>query len=341
MKKLIKQITLFAPFFLLVLALHSILIDFEVIFPDPTSITEISEEKTQQTVTPKIEFRKGIWSRIDYLSYLLSELGKEDLPVDSTPEETMDAIKRILIGQRILLAVILFYMVLCFSVFVSRMYKAWFYPHLSYILYPISIFWLMTKIFLHISLIVQGHYLSILGLLFFVASYVACILALHSLGKDASETKTFETLRYSSNLEEEGRAPQSQGNGSVFSFILHFIVIIFVGLLIGNLVYIPLFLLQKHYVTEFSIFILSLVLLLSGFYIYNYGKVGGEKTLSGFQNILVSASYLQFRFLRNGFIGLFATLLIVLFIVVLFVLLIFNIDLIQSNMGLFGKGTEF
>jgi carbon starvation protein CstA len=161
------------------------------------------------------------------------------------------------------------------------------------------------------------------------------------LEKGKNDTKTFETLKHSSSLEEEGRAPGPTTSASYLKLFVHFLTIIIVGILIGNFVYIPLFLLQKHYVTEFTIFIFSLLVLLSGFYIYNYGKVGGEKSLSRFQNTLVSIAYLQFRFLRNGFLGIFATILVVFFVTFLFSILILNIDLIQSNTGLFQKGTEF
>ncbi|MDZ4727364.1 MAG: hypothetical protein SH817_14495 [Leptospira sp.] len=337
-KKLIPTIV---PFLLFIVALHSLLIDYEVVMPEPISLSENETIDSANEMRPKVEIRKGIWFRIDYLSFLADELTKEDVPIDTVPEESIDKIKRILIGQRILFFIICFYMALCFSAFVSYLFKAWFYLSLNRIMLWLGIFWSLQQTLIHIRIIPDEKITGILGLIFFLGTFLLTIFAIIRVEKSKSEHSNFEALRHSSSLEEEGRAPEQNASGSYLKLFFHFMIIIAVGFLIGNFVYIPLFLLQKHYVTEFTVFIFSLLALLSGFYIYNYGKVGGEKTLTKLQNTLVSMAYLQFRFLRNGFLGIFATILIVFFVTFLFSILILNIDMIQANTGLFQKGTEF
>ncbi|TGL62107.1 hypothetical protein EHQ58_02570 [Leptospira ognonensis] len=337
-KKLILSIV---PLLLLLVGAHSLFFDYEVILPEPISFSDTTDLSKVENMNPRVEVKRGIWFRVDYISYLIHELESEVLPIDTEPEETVDKLKRILIGQRILFFLILFYMILCFSAFVSHYFQAWFYLSLNRIVFALGMLWSLQQTFLQIRVLADGNSWGILGIIFFLTTFVLSIFALVFLEKGKNEPKTFETLKHSASLEEEGRAPEPTSGGSYLKLFLHFLIIIAVGILIGNFVYIPLFLLQKHYVTEFTIFIFSLLALLSGFYIYNYGKVGGEKSLSNWQNTLVSIAYLQFRFLRNGFFGLFATILVVFFVTFLFSILLLNIDLIQANTGLFTKGTEF
>jgi len=336
-----KIILSLVPVLLLLVAAHSLFFDYEVILPEPISLSDSTELDKVGDMNPRVEVKRGIWFRVDYISFLINELESEILPIDTEQEESVDKLKRILIGQRILFFLIMFYVLLCFSAFVSLHYKAWFYLSLNRIVFWLGLLWSLQQTFLQIRVLADGNAWGWLGVTFFLTTFVLTILALIYLEKGKGETKTFETLKHSASLEEEGRAPEPTSNGSYLKLFSHFLIIIAVGILIGNFIYIPLFLLQKHYVTEFTIFIFSLLVLLSGFYIYNYGKVGGEKTLSTWQNTLVSISYLQFRFLRNGFLGLFATILVVFFVTFLFSILILNIDLIQSNTGLFQKGSEF
>ncbi|BDA77900.1 hypothetical protein LPTSP3_g08300 [Leptospira kobayashii] len=342
MKKHQRLIPILTPIFLLLLALHSMLVDYELAVSEPISVSmDAKEDINLSPPEQKIEIKKGVWFRIDYLSHMISELQKEELPIDTTPEESIDTLKRILIGQRILFFILTFYMLLCFSAFVSFLYKAWFYLPLNRGLFWLGIFWTLQQTLVHLRIATEGGIWAWAGVAFFLTSFVLCILSSVYIEKGKKEPLTFETLKHSSALEEEGRAPVPSSRASYLKLLAHFLVIILVGVLIGNFIYIPLFLLQKYYVTEFGIFILSLLGLLSGFYIYNYSKVGGEKQLSSLQNTLVSVSYLQFRFLRNGFLGIFGLILVVFFVTFLFSLLLFNIDILQTNTGLLEKGTEF
>ncbi|WP_411823478.1 LIC_10230 family protein [Leptospira sp. 'Mane'] len=342
MKKHQRLIPILTPFFLLVLAFHSMLIDYELSVSEPISFSSVTEE-TINSEPPKqtIEIKRGVWFRIDYLSHMIRELQTEELPIDTTPEESIETLKRILIGQRILFFILIFYVLLCFSAFISYLYRAWFYLPLNRGLFWFGTVWTLQQSLVHLRIGSEGQTWAWIGFVFFLTSFVLCVLSSIYIEKGKKEPQSFETLKHSSALEEEGRAPVPTSRASYLKLLVHFLVIILVGVLIGNFIYIPLFLLQKYYVTEFGIFILSLLGLLSAFYIYNYSKVGGEKQFSSLQNTLVSISYLQFRFLRNGFLGVFGLILVVFFVTFLFSLLLFNIDILQMNTSLLEKGTEF
>ncbi|GBF50696.1 putative membrane protein [Leptospira ryugenii] len=336
------KLPLIASILLFLLSLHSILVDFEIEIP--TSVSLVGEEKIEayENLQPVIVLKKGLWYRLDLIQESIRELGSEVVPVDSEPEESVDRLNRILIGQRILFFLYNFYIILCFSAFVTYLFDAWFYLVLNrLVLWPGLLFSIQLTT-VYAKLLATPTFFYIAFFIFFAITFLVSLLALIQIekSKKGKETK-YEALKHSSSLEEEGRAPIPAGRSSYAKLLYHFCIIILTGIIIGNFVYIPLFLLQKYYVTEFTFLIFSLILLLSAFYIYNYGKVGGESKSSQFQNTVVSIAYLQYRFLRNGFMGIFATILVVFFVTLLFSLLLLNIDIIQNNTGLFGKGSQF
>lgn len=339
MEKLKKQLPIFTPLFIAIVILHSLFVDYSVQFPD--YIASETSESVTESMKPKVIAENGVLNRISYLESFLVELESRELPVDTEQEETRDNIKRVLVGQRLLLGLSLFYLLLTFSTAVSYAFRVWFHKSLANVFYPVSLVVLLPKIFFQINLIIQQEVLSYFYFAFLVFTYVASVISYRSILKNKELAEGFQSLQFSSSLEEEGRSPSNTKTGSIFSPIFHVIIIIIIGILIGNLIYIPLFLLQKHYVSEFSYFIFFLLGILSLFYIFNYKKVGGEPNLNNWKNLAVSFAYLQFRFLRNSFWAVFSTILIVLFVTFLFSLLLFNIDLIQNNLGLFGKATEF
>ncbi|MDF3818883.1 hypothetical protein P3G55_03170 [Leptospira sp. 96542] len=342
MKKYLKHFPIFTPLLISIFVIHSLFVDYSVQFDEQSFRSQMEEETPISKPTPpKIETENGVVGRIFYLESFLQNLESRELPVDTDLEETKESLKRILVGQKLYLFLLIFYLLLCLSASVSYWKNAWFHKTLSYVLYPISLFVLFFKIFYQVSLISQGEILPIFMAVLLMITFVASIFSLRQIGKDVSKVEGFKALQFSSSLEEEGRAPTSTKSGIFFTPLTHFLLIIFIGILIGNLVYIPLFLLQKHYVSEFSYFIFFLLGLLSLFYIFNYKRVGGETANKSWQNLAVSFSYLQYRFLRNGVVGAFGTVLIIFFVTFLFSLLLFNIELIQSNLGLFGKTTEF
>lgn len=339
MTKFKTKLPILSPLFIAIVVFHSLFVDYTVQFPD--FIASESSETSLETMKPKVIAEDGVVGRISYLESFLMELESKELPIDTDLEDTKDGVKRVLIGQKLLLALLVFYLFLTFSVAVTYAFRAWFYKTMAHVFYPVSLIVLLPKIFFQLNLMIQKDVFSYFYFGFLAFTYTLTILAYRLTIKDKEPFEGFQSLQFSSSIEEEGRSPSNTKTGTYFAPIFHVLVIILIGILIGNLIYIPLFLLQKHYVTEFSYFIFFLIGILSVFYIFNYNKVGGESQNTKWQNLAVSFAYLQYRFLRNGFFSIFSTILIILFVTFLFSLLLFNIDLIQNNLGLFGKTTEF
>ncbi|XDD45642.1 hypothetical protein AB3N60_13120 [Leptospira sp. WS39.C2] len=334
-----KKSPILSPLFIALIVLHSLFVDYTVQFPE--FISSEPSETNLETIKPKVIAENGVIGRISYLESFLVEIESKELPIDTDLEDTKDNVKRVLIGQKLLLGLLLFYLFLTFSTTMTYVFRVWFHKSLAHVLYPVSLIVLLPKIFFQLNLMVQKDIFSYFYFVFLLFTYIITILAYRTIIKDKEPYEGFQSLQFSSSLEEEGRSPGHTKTGSYLAPIFHVFVIILIGILIGNLIYIPLFLLQKHYVSEFSYFIFFLIGMLSVFYIFNYNKVGGESKNTKWQNLSVSFAYLQYRFLRNGFFSIFSTILIILFVTFLFSLLLFNIDLIQHNLGLFGKTTEF
>ncbi|TGL06442.1 hypothetical protein EHQ43_08490 [Leptospira bouyouniensis] len=339
MTKFKQKLPILSPLFIALVVLHSLFVDYTVQFPD--FVTNENSESSIETMKPQVITENGVIGRISYLESFLVELESKELPIDTEMEETKDSVKRVLIGQKLLLGLLIFYLFLTFSTAVTYSLRAWFHKSMAHVLYPVSLIVLLPKIFFQLNLMVQKDTLSYFYFVFLVLTYITMIISYRTIIKDKEPFEGFQSLQFSSSLEEEGRSPSNTKTGTYLAPVFHILVIILIGILIGNLVYIPLFLLQKHYVSEFSYFIFFLIGLLSVFYIFNYKKVGGESKNANWQNLAVSFAYLQYRFLRNGFLSIFSTILIILFVTFLFSLLLFNIDVIQNNLGLFGKTTEF
>lgn len=155
---------------------------------------------------------------------------------------------------------------------------------------------------------------------------------------ESSAFKFNSLLLASYNDEENNARPAIKGIGvevkkesSFFKIASHFLYIIFSGIFIGNVIYIPLFSLQKHYSAEFGILLFVLLILLSIFYVRNYYKIGREEELSTTSNVLVSLSFLQYRFIKNLFFILISTIGVIVFITCLFLLLTMNTVILKNQ----------
>ncbi len=197
--------------------------------------------------------------------------------------------------------------------------------------------------FTYISPIISGISFFIYGLI--IAGYFWLIYRLNRFLKltETSASKFNSLLLASYNDEENNARPAIKGIGvetkkesSFFKIALHFFYIIFSGILIGNIVYIPLFSLQKHYTAEFGVLLFALLILLSIFYVRNYYKIGKEEELSTTRNVLVSLSFLQYRFIKNLFFVLLSTVGVIVFITCLFLLLTMN-TIILKNQNIIDK----
>ncbi|TGL27452.1 LIC_10230 family protein [Leptospira bourretii] len=321
MEKIKKRLPIITSAFIAIILIHSLFVDYTVQFPDYIA-TEPSDS-AMESMKPQVVAENGVLNRISYLESFLVELESRELPVDTEQEDTKENIKRVLVGQKLLLGLSLFYLLLAFSTAVSYAFRAWFHKTLANVFYPVSFVVLAPKVFYQLNLAMQQEIFSYFYFIFLIFTYGISVISYRLILKNKELAEGFQSLQFSSSLEEEGRSPSNTKTGSIFAPVFH------------------VFLLQKHYVTEFSYFIFFLLGILSLFYIFNYKKVGGEPNSSNWKNLTVSFAYLQFRFLRNGFLSLFSTILIVFFVTFLFSLLLFNIDLIQNHLGLFGKATEF
>jgi hypothetical protein len=143
-------------------------------------------------------------------------------------------------------------------------------------------------------------------------------------------------------LDEEGKKPTQKISWNPFRVGYHFLMIILVGLIIGNILYIPLFLLQKHYSNEFGLLIVGLVIALFAFYIKNYYQVGKSSALSKFQNLMGSFAFLQYKFIMNLALGVGVAVSVVVFISILFVILLGNSEILKHpGIGIIEKPEEF
>jgi hypothetical protein len=155
---------------------------------------------------------------------------------------------------------------------------------------------------------------------------------------ETSPSRFNALLLASYNDEENNARPAIKGIGvevkkesSFLKIASHFLYIIFAGVFIGNVVYIPLFSLQKHYSSEFGVLLFVMLILLSIFYVRNYYKIGREEDISTSRNVLVSLSFLQYRFIKNLLFILLSTIGVIVFITCLFLLLTMNTVILKNQ----------
>lgn len=157
------------------------------------------------------------------------------------------------------------------------------------------------------------------------------------LSEVSSDYKFNSLLLASFNDEENNARPtikaasgEIKKESSFLRIAGHFLLIIFSGVFVGNVIYIPLFSLQKHYTSQFGILLIVMLLLLCIFYVRNYYKIGREEGLSVTKNILVSLSFLQYRFLKNFFFIILSTVGVLVFITCLFLLLTMDTVILKN-----------
>ncbi|HMV41886.1 MAG TPA: hypothetical protein PK079_23835 [Leptospiraceae bacterium] len=178
----------------------------------------------------------------------------------------------------------------------------------------------------------------IYGLVYVLYLWLVYRLSLYLKLVDTSDYKFNALLLASFNDEENNARPTIKALGAAepkkeSSFLKiagHFLLIIFAGVFVGNVVYIPLFSLQKHYTSQFGILLIVLLFLLCIFYVRNYYKIGKEEGLSVTRNILVSLSFLQYRFLKNLFFIVLSTVGVLVFITCLFLLLTMDTVILKN-----------
>ena len=337
-----KKIILFISVLILLFSLESILLNFTIEF-EPTSQQQIEiglpeEEPVAKPAT--FEMKKGILFKIFFLNSILEEVNDNFTPSDGKLEKTIEKIESLLIGHKISLFVNVFIIGLCLSTMISVLNQAWFSVFIARVLLSISFFIVFGYLLRSMLIAVYVPFAGVPLLFFHLSVLISVIYSLTQLfKKDESIDFKFNTLLLASYNDEENNArPAIKGIGvetkkesSFIKIASHFVYIIFSGILIGNLVYIPLFSLQKHYTSEFGILLFIMIILLSIFYIRNYYKIGKEENLSTTKNILVSISFLQYRFMKNLLFIFLSTVGVVVFITCLFLLLTMNTVILKKH----------
>lgn len=175
MKKLNKQLPIIASLLIAIVILHSLFVDYSVQFPD--FISTESSESTAESMKPKVVSENGVLNRISYLESFLIELESRELPVDTEQEETKENIKRVLVGQKLVLGLSLFYLLLTFSTAVSYAFRAWFHKSLANVFYPVSFVVLAPKVFYQLNLILQQEVLAYFYFVYLIITYGISVIA--------------------------------------------------------------------------------------------------------------------------------------------------------------------
>ncbi|RHX88957.1 LIC_10230 family protein [Leptospira stimsonii] len=332
MKTLLAKIL---PFIVLLFCLINI--SFEPVFYDPRDMDSMEAllEGSGRELAPQWGIERGLISKIRLTSKVMEELNEKSIPADAQLDATVDRLNRILLGQKIMLFIYGFLIFLSVTSFLSLYYRAWFYTFLNRSLYLISILPVLMSLQHPIRSISQTPVIGTIASLtvFALTGFLVymCFAISKVYGKKTSDR--FGVLETAQNGEEGEFQSNAGSKISWIPILFHFVIIMVAGIVLGNLVYIPIFLLQKHYSFEFGILLLVLIFFLMLFYIRNYFRMGKSDELSPTGNITLSISYLQFRIIRNTiFIG-FSIIGIILFVVLLFTVLSMNTWILDFTSG--------
>lgn len=283
---------------------------------------------------PQWGIERGLISKIRLTSQVMDELNEKSLPIDAQLEATVDRMSRILLGQKSMLFIYGFLIFLSVTSFLSLYYRAWFYVFLNRSLYLISILPVLMAVQHPLRSIPQTPVIGVVFTLFLLGLTGTLIYMLFAISKVYGNlADRFTVLQTVQNGEEGEFKSNSTSKISWMPFLFHFATIMIAGILLGNLVYIPIFLLQKHYSFEFGILLLVLIVFLMFFYIRNYYRIGKSEELGSSGNVTLSISYLQFRIIRNTIFITLAIFGITLFIGLLFSILSINIRVLDFSSG--------
>jgi hypothetical protein len=306
----------------------------------------------------QIKRGNGLVQTISKMVTTLDEIKDSELPPDGEIERTVDRLERFLISKEISLSLHLFVSALALASFLSIYHRAWFSLLIGRALF---IFTLSIAGINVLRSILHMRFIFVPGLLSFLSHFSVLLLSVYAffaIRRYLEEEEVSFTNLYiaSFNAEdsntgkialpfEKKSAREKKGFFRTLAglliapfryifknkIIIHFAVIISIGIVLGNLVYIPLFSLQKHYVREFGYLIGVSLVILSVFYIRNYYYIGKDEGKTIGQNLSISYSFLIYRFLRNVLLIAFTTLGVILFVIALLLILNYNISLLIDN----------
>lgn len=350
-------------FILLLIPVLTILYSLDALFLDIHYEYELfpiySDSETNPILEAEnfhIQYGNGLVQYIYKIHSVLGSLNDPDLPLEGDLERTRERLEKILISREISLSIYTFIIILSISTIFSFTFHAWFSIFLgrfTYFFSSLVAFLNLVRALIHFKFIPNYALMSAVFHLFYFGFSIYCffIVKKYLLSKDILYNSLYiaslqsdesgsgkVSLPYEQKLNQFSHSFREKLKD--FFYILfvvkfriayHFLVIIFVGFLLGNLVYIPLFSLQKHYTKEFGYLLGASIVLLSLFYIRNYYLIGKEKENGIFANLAVSFAFLVYRFLRNLSLFLLISLGILLFVLGFLFLLNWNISLLIEN----------
>jgi hypothetical protein len=368
-----RKLLLFLPILTFFYFLEAFFVTIRFVYESPSPISGFEEQLEQdlelhqtQEIRPEINFEEGLFFRVTKISTILNLLVEKEIPTDGQLDKTIDKLERSLLSTKISGFFWLFIGFLCFSTFLSIWTNAWFAPFTGRFLFFLSFLIGFQNFTLSVPHMIH---IPIYGFVSFCSHSIFMILLVwgfRSLGKSAEiEKMNYYNLYVASQNNEESNTgklflPSKKSSSPKYSnkllnwiidsipvqiilffttnqIVRHFIIIILTGIAMGNIIYIPLFSLQKHYSSQFGFLLFISILLMCAFYIKNYYSfIKEEENTKPLMGILISTAFLQFRFLRNVLYFLLSTAGVIFFIVAIFLLLTIN-TVVLKNFDLIDK----
>lgn len=292
-----------------------------------------SESKPRQM---SIVFGKGLFAQVSSLSSTLSNLQVSDLPSDGKLDKTIDLLERGIALKKVILVFYVFLALFSLAGFFAFTFNTWFHQAtlrgvFFFTLFPVLSHMLSAGLVAQLTMSGSAFFFYILNLTFLFFLIAGLIIMFRHRQFDEM---TAQMLYIAANNDEESNpgkiiretqeADRRNGFFEKLKISMHFVYIILAGFILGNLVYIPLFSLQKHYSSQFGILLFVSLIILMFFYIRNYYKAGKDEEASFTHNIAVSFSFLQYRIIRNIFLFFITSVGVIIFVISLFLLLTFN-----------------
>ncbi|MDX1959735.1 MAG: hypothetical protein SFU98_14260 [Leptospiraceae bacterium] len=362
-----RKLKLILPLFSILISAEALFMNIQIVYDIPQRYQEFFTQDKAKKETG-IEFNSGTLLKLNLVNESIQVLKDPLLSSDVTPEKTIESLEKLSAGLKLFSFFYLFLLFLSITSFISYRFNTWFAPFMNRFLFLISAIISFGYLFICMNHMVFAPLYAFPAVFWNLVTFGLFVWGFRDMKfEDDFDSQSYKSLYMASFNDEENNSGKitvpiprkiERSDKSFlqrlifenfivkfFTFLLtnkilrHFAYIIFTGLLLGNLVYIPLFSLQKHYTPEFGVLLFVMLVLLCIFYVINYNSIGKDKNPSSVESYLVSTSFLQFRFLRNAIFLIASTFMIVLFIVVLFLILNFNSEILKST-NLIEKSTH-
>ncbi len=277
----------------------------------------------------EIEWNQGSLIKLLDLQSSLDSVKSGLPPEEVFPEEMIDSLESGILNLKIAFSLSLLLGIQSIFTLFSYLNKAWFFIYLVRTNAILGMFLGLHFLSLGIQVnLLQGYIglpILILGLVQVIGSILS-FFEIHSWKKKEEEFN-FIPLKNQSDSDEDGNIEVKNSYSRQDRWYLHIFMIVLSGMIIGNLIYIPIFMIQKNFSSEFSYLIFVLVLLLGVFYIRNYFHLGHDPNKSISTNIMVMISFLIYRIAKNLTAIFIISISIILSVTVLISLLNLNTEI--------------